>query len=289
MTCQCEKKNHHEFNNDQRGNCNFGSKDYDNNYNFYNSNQLIPFNPFIPFNPYNSCNQFNSCNPCNQCSPCGGHFNSCDSCNSFKYPSQIQIPGPTGSTGPAGPAGLDGVAANSTLGGAIIPFSSGAPVNMLTVLNNLLRTVGLIGFVNSAQLTNVANINLLDISGSIALLSLNFAFVLPRDGTITSLAGFYSNVVSMDLPLETETITIALYSAPIGSNAFTPLGVQTVLSPAFTGTVGLGDIATGITNNISVPVTAQTRLLLVSFLTSTATVPITGSLTGYISAGVNII
>jgi BclB C-terminal domain-containing protein len=113
-------------------------------------------------------------------------------------------PGPPGSQGPAGPAGASG-------GGSIIPYASGGPITMTTIAGGLVGTTGLVGFGNS-----VSNVTLLggtiDLSDTtIAGPLINYAFSVPRAGTIESLAAFFSTTIDLTLIGTTVTVTAQLY------------------------------------------------------------------------------
>lgn len=164
-------------------------------------------------------------------------------------------PGVTGTTGVTGATGVNGV-------GAIIPFASGNPIVMTTILGGLVGTGGVVGFGSSALGVSLSG-GTIDLTGGAGIL-LNLAFSAPRDGTITSIAGYFSNVLGLALVGSTVTITAQLYSSTTPNNLFTPIpGAVATLAPALTGIVALGGTSNGITTGLSIPVTAQTRLLMV--------------------------
>ena len=194
-----------------------------------------------------------------------------------RFPGPPGPPGPQGPIGPMGPAG----------GGAIIPFASGIPVTLTTVAGGLVGTTGLLGFGSSAPGVTLLGGDI-DITGTIAGPLIDFAFSVPRDGTITSIAATFSNTATVALVGATVTITAQLYTAPATSNVFTPIpGAIVILAPALTGTIALGAISSGITTGLAIPVTAGTRLMMVFSTTATGTELLTETV-GYASAGVNI-
>ncbi|SEJ48983.1 BclB C-terminal domain-containing protein [Dyadobacter sp. SG02] len=164
----------------------------------------------------------------------------------------------------------------------IIPYASGTPVVLTTLLGGLVGTTSVVGFGS-----NAAGITL--IGGTIDATSLtNMAFSVPRDGTITSMSGFFSNTVALSLIGATATIQAQLYSAPPTSNVFSAVpGAIVTLAPGFTGLVAIGTIASGLTSGLSIPVTAGTRLLLVYSASAPGSF-IANSIAGYASAGVGI-
>ncbi|HEY4348730.1 MAG TPA: exosporium glycoprotein BclB-related protein, partial [Gaiellaceae bacterium] len=92
----------------------------------------------------------------------------------------------------------------------------------------------------------------------------NVAQTFPTDETITGITVYVSTSEAFDL-LESEvTITAQLYTSTTPDNVFTPVpGASVTASPAFTGIGSLGTIASGIVTGLSIPVTAQTRGMLV--------------------------
>ncbi len=117
---------------------------------------------------------------------------------------------------------------------------------------------------------------------------LNFAFSVPRDGTITSIAAYFSLTTAEALVGSTVTVTAQLWSSSTPDNTFTPVpGTLVVLSPQLTGIVALGTISNGIATGLSIPVTAQTRYILV-FSTTSAGVSLINTTSGYASGGITI-
>ena len=105
---------------------------------------------------------------------------------------------------------------------------------------------------------------MIDLTGTALGPIINFAFSMPRDGTITSIAAYYSNTVALALVGTTVTITAQLFSSTTPDNTFTAIpGAVVTLAPPLTGVVALGTISSGITTGLSIPVTAETRLLMV--------------------------
>ncbi len=216
------------------------------------------------------------------------------------YPQYCPVPGPPGCPGAPGAPGAPGTpgtpgapgapGAPGTPGipgaGAIIPYASGGPIAMTSIAGGLVGTVGLVGFGSSAVgITPVAGV--IDLTGTALGPIIDFAFSVPRNGIITSIAGFYSNVLALTLTETTVTITAELYSATSASNSFTTTGASVALAPPLTGAVALGTISSGITTGLNIPVTAGQRLLMVFSITAAGVTLIT-AVTGYASAGVAI-
>ncbi|AWV36872.1 spore surface glycoprotein BclB [Paenibacillus odorifer] len=194
--------------------------------------------------------------------------------------------GTAGATGATGTAGVTG-ATGATGSGAIIPYSSGLPVAMTTVLGGLLNTSSTVGFGSSATNISITG-GTIDLTGAAGTL-LNFAFSVPRTGTITSMAAYFSATASVSLVGSTVTITAQLYRSTTPNNTFTAVpGALVTLSPALTGLIALGAISSGNTTGLSVPVTVGERLLLVFTSTVTAGIDVATTVAGYASAGVTI-
>jgi BclB C-terminal domain-containing protein len=170
----------------------------------------------------------------------------------------------------------------SSGGGAIIPYASGAPIVMTTILGGLAGTTSVLGFGTSAT-----GVSLLG-GGIDASALTNFAYSVPRNGTITSISGFFSTTVALALVGTTLNIQAQLFAAPAGSNSFLPVpGALVNLAPSLSGIVAVGNTAFGTTSGLSIPVLAGSRLLLVYSATASGIGLIT-SVTGYASAGVSI-
>ncbi|WP_304488709.1 exosporium glycoprotein BclB-related protein [Dyadobacter sp. CY261] len=167
-------------------------------------------------------------------------------------------------------------------GSTIIPYASGAPIVMTTILGGLVGTTSVVGFGSSAPGISLVG-GVID-----ATLLTNFAFVAPRAGTITSLSGFFSNTVGLALIGTSLNIQAQLFSAPVGSNSFSPVpGAVVNLAPALSGILSVGFTASGTTSGLSIPVTAGQRFLLVYSATATG-IGLINTVTGYASAGVGI-
>ena len=112
---------------------------------------------------------------------------------------------------------------------------------------------------------------------------------MPIDGIITAISAYFSTVVSLSLVGTTITINAQIYQSSTPDNLFTPIvGTNVTLAPSLTGTLSTGTISNGITTGLFIPVTAQTRLLIVFSTTSTG-VSLINTISGYASAGLNII
>lgn len=174
----------------------------------------------------------------------------------------------------------------SPVGETIIPFASGLPIAMTTIAGGLSGTSSLIGFGNSATGVSVIG-GAIDLTGGPGIL-LNQAFSVPRDGTITSLSAYFSLTEALSLVGTTVTITAQLYQSTTPDNTFTAVpGATVTLAPAFTGVIGEGTTSNGITTGLSIPVTAETRLLLV-YSSTAAGVSLINDVAGYASAGLSI-
>lgn len=211
----------------------------------------------------------------------GGHHDDC--CHDDCHRCVICPPGPPGPRGPAmggptGPTGATGAAGP----GAIIPFASGTTTILTTVLEGI-GTQAAVGFGNAGAVVTAGGI--IDLTG----LS-DYAFSMPRIGTITSLAAYYSVAVAAALPASIVTITAQMYSSPTPNDSFTPIpGATVVLAPPLTGAVvAIGTIASGLTTGLSIPVSAGTRLMLVFTATVTGGTGIATTLTGFASGGLTI-
>ncbi|KAA2388808.1 collagen-like repeat preface domain-containing protein [Bacillus cereus] len=182
--------------------------------------------------------------------------------------------GPTGATGLTGATGATGAAG----GGAIIPFASGTTPAAL--VNALIANTGtLLGFGFSQPGVGLAG----GTSITLALGVGDYAFVAPRDGIITSLAGFFSATAALS-PLSPVQVQIQILTAPAASNTFTVQGAPLLLTPAFAA-IAIGSTASGIIPE-AIPVVAGDKILL--YVSLTAASPI-AAVAGFVSAGINIV
>lgn len=193
--------------------------------------------------------------------------------------------GPTGATGLQGPQGLQGVAGSS----AIIPYASGLPVTLTTIAGGLVGTTALVGFGNSANGVSILG-GTIDLSGAsiVAGTPINMAFSAPRDGTITAISAYFSVTTALSITGTTVTITAQLYRSTTPNNTFTAVpGAVVTLAPALTGLLAIGASSNGLITGLNIPVTSQTRLLLVFSATATG-LSLAQTIIGYASGGVAI-
>jgi BclB C-terminal domain-containing protein len=183
-------------------------------------------------------------------------------------------------TGVTGTTGTDG-------NGSIIPASSGLPISITTIAGGLAGIPGFVGFGNSAPGTSDLG-DTIDLTGSPGTL-LNFAFSVPRAGTISAVAAFFSTTAALTLVGSTITITARLYSSTTPNNTFSLIdGATVTLAPALTGIVAIGTISNGIATGLSISVSAQDRLLVV-FSATAAGLSLINTVEGYASAGITIL
>lgn len=170
---------------------------------------------------------------------------------------------------------------------AIIPFASGLPVVMTTLVGGLAGTSSVVGFGSSATGISVLNGGIIDLTGAGGT-ALNYAFSAPRSGIITSLSAYFSTTLSLVLIGSTVTVTAQLYRSSGPDNLFTALpGAMVTLAPALGGVVTSGAVSNGISTGLNMPVNAQDRLLLV-FSSNASGSPIVTTVVGYASAGLSI-
>ncbi|MHA0855903.1 exosporium glycoprotein BclB-related protein, partial [Paenibacillus sp. CMAA1364] len=190
--------------------------------------------------------------------------------------------GATGFTGVTGATGVTGIAGAS----AIIPYSSGIPTVLTSIVGGLVGTTSLVGFGSSIAGVSLLGITI-DLTGAAGTL-LNFAFSVPRAGTITSIAAYFSTTASLSLIGSNVRIHAQLYSSTTPNNIFSPIpGAIVNLTPNYNGTVAIGSISRGIATGLAIPITPETRLLLV-FSTTATGLSLIHTVAGYASAGISI-
>lgn len=187
--------------------------------------------------------------------------------------------GPTGPTGAMGPAGVAGT-------GAIIPFASGIPISVTTIAGGLAGLPAFVGFGSSAQGLTVLS-STIDITNASGTLS-NFAFQVPRSGIITSFSAFFSTTALLPLTGSTVTVNAQIYQSATPNNVFSPIaGTLINLTPSLSGTLPIGTLLNGALTGLNIPVTAQTRLMLV-FSATASGLSLVNTIVGYASAGLSI-
>ncbi|WP_258235260.1 exosporium glycoprotein BclB-related protein, partial [Paenibacillus agaridevorans] len=190
--------------------------------------------------------------------------------------------GPTGAdgaTGATGATGADGATGATGGGGAIIPFSSGGPLAVTVLVGGLAGLPGLIGFGGSAQALTV-------LGATITITGLtNYAFSAPRDGVITSLSSYIAATAGLTL-LSPLTYRLQVYSSTTPNEVFSPIpgALVDIVIPT---TIAIGNTYNNITTGLNIPVTPQTRLLLVASASGGGLL-VAGSVVGSISAGLAI-
>lgn len=187
--------------------------------------------------------------------------------------------GPQGSIGPIGPQGPQGLPGLDGAG-TIIPYASGGPVSLTSLINGDPGLPALIGFGESIPLPILGpSINLQGLR--------DLTFIAPRDGVIKELSVFFSTALGLALVGSNINIVAQLYSSNPASNSLTLMPGSTVnLTPTLTGIISIGDTASA-NASLNIPVDAGTRIALVLSIFISGT-PIVSSLTGTVSGGLSI-
>ncbi len=157
---------------------------------------------------------------------------------------------------------------------------------MTTIAGGLAGLPAFVGFGSSVQGITLlgATIDITNASGTLS----NFAFQVPRAGIITSFSAFFSTTVSLSLVGSTVTVNAQIYQSTTPNNVFSPIaGTLISLSPSLSGIVSLGTLLNGSLTGLNIPVTAQTRLMLV-FSATASGLTLVNTVAGYASAGLSI-
>jgi BclB C-terminal domain-containing protein len=100
----------------------------------------------------------------------------------------------------------------------------------------------------------------------------NMGQSVPQDETITSISAYFSTTVAPPLVGTVVTLTAQLYESSTPDDSFTAVpGALVTLAPALTGISPTGVTSNGITTGLSIPVAAQTRLMVVYSATAAPT------------------
>lgn len=192
------------------------------------------------------------------------------------------VTGLTGATGATGVTGATGATGADAISNAIIPFSSGEPITLTTNNENVDGVPSFIGFGGS-----FAGTMALQPSINMALIN-NHSFSMPRDGKIDSLTAYFSTTIPTDLTNTNVTISARLYSSSTPDNVFNEVPNTTVtLTPNLTGNVPIGTIVKATISNLNIPITTETRILLV-FAAKSIGDRFQNSIIGYASGGLGI-
>ena len=152
---------------------------------------------------------------------------------------------------------------------------------MTSIVGGLAGTPAFIGFGFAVPGVTVLGVNI-DIVGLDSV-----AFSMPRDGVITSISAYFSVTVGIGLPGSTVTVHAQLYSSPTPNDTFTAVAGTDVAMTPFVSPILVGATTNGTLTGLNIPVTNQTRLLMVFFITSTG-LNLVNTLVGLAGAGVNI-
>ena len=115
---------------------------------------------------------------------------------------------------------------------------------------------------------------------------LDFAFVAPRDGTITSIYGFFNVTAALSLTLGSVNVQAQIYTADADSSTFTPVGPVLSLPP-LSGLISIGTNTSG-SIGASIPITAGQKVMLV-FSSTTSGLSIATTIVGFASAGITFV
>lgn len=168
------------------------------------------------------------------------------------------------------------------INGSIIPFSSGTVSTLTTNADGTPDLIEMISFGSNSGGSFTG--------GQIDASFGNMSFVVPRDGIINAISGFYNTRVALDLGEAVVAITLQLYSAGPSDIFFSPVsGTELTLAPLFTGNVPVGINIWADSPELSIPVTRGTRLLLVYSASITEGPASQVLIVGYACAGLTIL
>jgi hypothetical protein len=113
-------------------------------------------------------------------------------------------------------------------------------------------------------------------------------FTVSQDCTLTSIAGFCSSPVNFGIAGTTINAFVQIFIAAPKSNTFSllPSSILNIL-PGFVGTFLLGDSISG-EQNLSIPISAWSRLLFVVNNTVTETTPYASALAFYWAGSITL-
>lgn len=187
-------------------------------------------------------------------------------------------PGPPGATGPPGPTGPPG-------SGSIILFAS---LTTVALFDGGVEptTAAVTAFGSAADGLNLIG-GLINISQNDQSLIANTAFVMPRDGLLTSITSEFTTASPFNFGSNVVTITSQLFVQTSTPNVFKAIpDTHVELSPPLTGLTPANSQFSGSTTGITVSLAHRTRYIFVTRIVSGDG---TGHfVVGYISGGINI-
>ncbi|MCL1990703.1 MAG: hypothetical protein FWG67_07425, partial [Defluviitaleaceae bacterium] len=169
---------------------------------------------------------------------------------------------------------------------AIIPYASAGIVVLNILAGGLAGTSAYIGFgYSGVSLTTFG----IPIDFSKATGASNFAFTMPRSGTLTDLSANFTTTVGVSLGVGETHVQAQVYVAPAGSNVFIPDPSSLLtLSPGVV-TVTAGQLLSGSKSGLGISVNQGDQVLLVFGATSNGGVSVpVGLIEGYANAGLSI-
>ena len=94
--------------------------------------------------------------------------------------------------------------------------------------------------------------------------------------------------MALSLVGSSVTINAQIYQSTTPNNVFSPIaGTLINLTPSLSGVLSIGTLLNGALTGLNIPVTAQTRLMLV-FSATASGLTLINTVTGYASAGLSI-
>jgi BclB C-terminal domain-containing protein len=137
-----------------------------------------------------------------------------------------------------------------------IPFASGRPITLIPPDGIMGGVAALIGFGTSSstslETSFLTGTDLTKGAGQ----ELNMACSAPRSGTIESISGYFSTTQAFSVPFNTLNIIAQLYKSSVPDNVFAAIPGASVYF-GYTGTVPIGSIGHGITENLNIQVNTQ--------------------------------
>ena len=108
-----------------------------------------------------------------------------------------------------------------------------------SVALGLVGLPAIVAFGTSTVLLDVLGATI-DLTGEAGLLA-NMAFSVPRDGTITDIAAYFSVVIGLTLIGTDMTVHAQLYQSTTPNNVFSPIsGTEIDLAPTIGGVIAVG-------------------------------------------------
>jgi BclB C-terminal domain-containing protein len=155
---------------------------------------------------------------------------------------------------------------------------------LTSLLGNVAGIGGVLGLSNAAPTVSLLNSFItLDLTTGPAVLP-GLALSNPYGSTIIDTIALFFTVIAA-VQTTPSTIRAQIWTSPTPNNSFTAIGPITSLTPAVPGVITVGSVHHMLASGLNLPLTAETRIVIVFSITNA----LVASVTGYPSASIGFL